>query len=55
MIQSDTTPPDWWIKEQFQIYADPKLVALRWRKVSDKEGVYRRSQAFPSLPFAGWM
>ena len=33
------------------IYADPKLVALRWRKVSDKKDL----SSLAGMPFAGWM
>jgi hypothetical protein len=53
MMKADR-PPEWWVNSQFQAGADPALVSTRWRRVDDKESIYRAIswQNMPSLP--GW-
>jgi hypothetical protein len=53
LLKADA-PPEWWVNSQFQAGADPTLVSTRWRRVEDKESIYRAIswQNMPSLP--GW-
>lgn len=53
LLKADA-PPKWWVNSQFQAGADPALVSTRWRRVEDKESIYRAIswQNMPSLP--GW-